>query len=179
MNNKFNELEELKNLITYYYNFSWLSKKLYFFFNTNKVHKHLSKYFYTTADIHNLKELKELLNWIDSSNYFIVENINKEICFRLINKDYSLLTQIDISKNSFIKELPLNSFILELHYLISLKKGKHIGSKFLIDLINLQKILNIPLILYCSYPLINYYKKFGFKVISKNTFNEYLLVYGL
>lgn len=179
MNNNFNELDDLHELINLYYKLPFISKKLYFYSESNKIHKYLSTYFLNLANKQNINELNLLINWIISSRYYIIDNPNKELCFRLINKNYSLFAQIALSRNLFSTDLPTNSLILELHYLISVKKGSHIGANFIGNLIKLQQAMDIPLILYCSNSLIDYYKKFGFNVITKNIKNEYLLVYGL
>lgn len=98
--------------------------------------------------------------------------------FELVSKDITLIAQISLSVNlnQQISIFEENRLVLELYSLVALKNGLNVGVRFMKELIKLQKILDIPLTLYCESNLIPYYEKFGFKNTKFINYQGYTLM---
>lgn len=134
----------------------------------------------STLTINN--EVDLFINYIFSLNdFFIINKYENELAICILKKDFSLLVEIALSKNGDILSFKSkNEMNLEVFYLVSYEPRYKRGSNFLLNYIEFQQTINVPLILYCDDTLIQYYEKHGFQIFSKNLHkNEYLMVYGV
>lgn len=159
-----------------------IEEKLFYLHKYTEQDIKLRNFLYNLPLTNNLpKEVVMFTNYLLSLNdFFILSNLNNEFAFRLIKKDFSLYIEIAISLNtSTIRPMNNCKYNLEIFFIISHKKHTHVGSNFLNNFLKFQKQINIPVVLYCSNELISFYKKFNFKLIRKNSNDEYLMIYGL
>ncbi|CEK40066.1 hypothetical protein [Paraclostridium sordellii] len=106
--------------------------------------------------------INEFLYFINSNKFTILYQHDLNVKFKICDKNFNFISIISLTQNND-NEIPFFSssqLILELNYLVSLKKGY---GKFLIsNLKSLSNKSNLPIILFCKQDLISYYKQYGF-----------------
>nr|WP_172692196.1 hypothetical protein [Paeniclostridium sordellii]AUO31813.1 hypothetical protein [Paeniclostridium sordellii] len=106
--------------------------------------------------------INEFIYFINSNKFTILFHHNNNIKFKICDKNFNFSAIISLTQNN-CNEIPIFSssqLMLELNYLVSLKKGY---GKFLIsNLKALSNKTNLPIILFCRQDLISYYNQYGF-----------------
>lgn len=122
----------------------------------------------------------QFIQWcMKLTNYQVMYSDGQTLTFGLVEKDFSLLVQIALARNGFsnMSELSKYNLILEVHYIVAVKKGLGVGSNFLKEFKKLANSIHTPIILFCEETLMKYYENNEFIYLCKNNLKQCMMCY--